>query len=349
MRRIPRLVALALTGGLALTALSLPAAAQPAASSATPTKAQQQQEAATRFKKGLEAYKDADYQAALIEFRRANELAPNFNVLYNIGQVYYLLQDYPGALGAFERYLAEGGSSIPSSRRGDVLKDIEKLKARVANIEIVTTVPDAEITIDDVVVGKSPLSRAIMVSAGRHRVSVSKAGFTTSIRIVEVASGDQPRVPIDPVEIKAALPPPPSDQPRPPEQSPTPPVAATPPPPVPPASRAVPVAGIVVTGGLTVGAVITGVLALGAQSDLATQRTSPAATRDSLDSAQSKTKGLALATDILAGGAIVSLGATLIVGLSGKKEASPQSGFLTLLTGARVGVGPTGARLLGSF
>ena len=49
-----------------------------------PTKAQQQ-EAATRFKKGLDLFKDGDYQASLIEFRRANELAPNYNVLYNIG------------------------------------------------------------------------------------------------------------------------------------------------------------------------------------------------------------------------------------------------------------------------
>ena len=53
---------LALAGALAIAAPSFPAFAQSA-----PTKAQQQ-EAATRFKKGLELFKDGDYQAALIEF-----------------------------------------------------------------------------------------------------------------------------------------------------------------------------------------------------------------------------------------------------------------------------------------
>lgn len=357
----------ALVGGLAITLPAIPAAAQssPAGSSAgraAPTKAQQQ-EAATRFKKGLELFKDGDAQAALIEFRRAYELAPNFNVLYNIGQVSFQLQDYPGALSALERYLAEGGSSVPAGRRGDVQKDIDKLKTRVANVELVTTVPDAEITINDVTVGKTPFTRPILVSAGRRKITVSRPGFTASTKIIEIASGDQLKVPIDPVEIRSA-PPPTSDQPKPAEQPPPSPVVSdggsppAPPPPLAPASRPVPVAGIVVTGGLTVAAVVTGVLALGASSDLATQRTSPSATRDSLDSAQSKTKALALTTDILTGGAVVSLGITLIVGLTGKKEAAPQSGstpkppgsgLRTFLTHASVGAGPGGARFIGSF
>ncbi len=185
-----------------------------------------------------------------------------------------------------------------------------------------------------------------MVGAGRHKITVSKAGFTASTKVVEVASGDQPKVPIDPVEIKSA-PPPSTDQPKPPDQPPTAPVAEPPPPPPPPppASRPVPVAGIVVTSGLTVGAVITGILALNASSNLAAQRASATTTRALLDSAQSQTKGLALATDILTGAAVVSLGVTLIVGLSGKKEA-PTTGLLSNL---RVGVGPTGARILGNF
>src|SRR6516165_10065019 len=135
MRKLPR--SLVFAAALALSSASIPAFAQPAA----PTKAQQQ-EAATRFRKGLDLFKDGDYQAALIEFRRANELAPNFNVLFNIGQVYFQLQDYPNALTALERYLNEGGDRIPASRRAEVARDIDKLKARVANIEITTPVPD---------------------------------------------------------------------------------------------------------------------------------------------------------------------------------------------------------------
>lgn len=351
MRSIHRILALA--GALAIAAPSLPAYAQNA-----PTKAQQQ-EAATRFKKGLELFRDGDYQAALIEFRRANELAPNFNVLYNIGQVYFQLQDYPNALNALERYLSEGGSNIPSSRRADVQRDIDKLHARVANMEFLVTVPDADVAIDDIVVGKSPLPKPIMVSAGRHKITVSKTGFTATTKVVEIASGDSLKVPIDPIEQKVApilIAPDPT---KPAEvvnvtPQPEPPVLPAPPPP-----KSTPVAGIVITSGLAVGAVITGVLALGAKSSLQTEVASPSATRDSLDSAHSKMTGFALATDILVGSAVVAFGVTLYVGLSGpsKKDtpaprasgaAAPPAQPASLPT-LRVGFGADGAKLFGTF
>src|SRR6185369_13528930 len=125
MGRTPRIALLA-----AALALGVPAISSTA--EAAPTK-EQQHEAATRFKKGIELFKEGDYQAALIEFRRANEIAPNYAVLYNIGQVYFQLQDYAGALTALERYLSEGGKNVPTARRTEVEKDIEKLKSRVAN------------------------------------------------------------------------------------------------------------------------------------------------------------------------------------------------------------------------
>ena len=111
-----------------------------------------------------------------------------------------------GALNALQRYLSEGGASVPASRRADVIRDIEKLKARVALIEITTTVPDAEVTIDDLPVGKSPLPKAVMVSAGKHKISVSKPGYTTATKVVEVASGDSPKILVEPVEQKTAPP-----------------------------------------------------------------------------------------------------------------------------------------------
>lgn len=350
MRTLPRLLALA-------AALSLATPAFPVLAQGAPSKAQQA-EAATRFKKGIELYKDGDYQAALIEFRRANELAPNFNVLYNIGQVYFQLQNYPDALHALERYLSEGGNSIPAARRADVQKDIDKLKARVANIEVTTTVPDADVSIDDLVVGKSPLPKPVMVSAGRHRVSVAKAGYTTATKIVEVASGDAPKVLVEPVEQKSATPLPPTEPPRPTEPPKLPPVADTgapppPPPPPPPSSRPVPVPGIVVTSLLTAGAVVTGALALNASSTLKNDRASGSITHDQLSSDATKTTALAIASDVMSGGAIIALGVTLYVGLRKESPSTPASAPAAPVSKAaptvRLGVGGNGVRIFGSF
>ncbi|NUQ75522.1 MAG: PEGA domain-containing protein, partial [Polyangiaceae bacterium] len=184
-----RLIAIATVLGVAFT--SLPADSQPA----QPTK-EARDEAKTRFLKGLELFREGDYQAALIEFRRANELAPNFNVLYNIGQVYFQLTDYPNALVSLERYLSEGGDQISAKRREEVQKDIDKLRARIANLEITTNVPDVDIAIDDVPHGKTPFQKPLMVGAGRHRITASKEGFRSVTKLVEVAGADSLKIPL---------------------------------------------------------------------------------------------------------------------------------------------------------
>ena len=344
----PRPLALCVALALTLPSLSsLPARAE------GPASASAQDEAASRFKKGLELFKEGDYQAALIELRRANELAPNYNVLYNIGQVYFQLQDYPNALHSLERYLAEGGKGVDAKRRAEVEKDIEKLRSRVANLEIAVNVPDAEVTIDDVSAGKSPLPKTVLVGAGRHRIVVSKAGFGSVTRIVEIASAELQKVPVELVETSPVAPDKPAPAPAPPPPPQASPAIAPLEPRRPPA-RAVPVVGWVVTGGLAASAVVTGVLALGASSDLKTQRTSGTATRDDLEGTQSKTKTLALVTDLLTGCAVVAGGVSLYFTLASgaspdtKPSAPKPAGAFSIPT-VNVGVTPGGVTLLGTF
>jgi hypothetical protein len=323
-------------------ALALVAPAAPAFAQSTPTR-EQQQEAATRFKKGLELFKDGDYQAALIEFRRAHELAPNFNVLYNIGQVYFQLQDYANALGALSKYLDDGGGNIPASRRADVTRDVEKLRSRVANVELVCAVPDAEVTIDDVAVGKTPFGKVLVVNVGRHKLVVTKSGFTAATKVIEIASGETMKVLLEPVEQKPATPvappPPPAEGP----------VAPPPAPPEPPAGKPVPVAGIVVSSALAAGAVVTGVLSLTAKTALQDEVKSPTATRDSLDAAKNKLRGFSVATDVLMGSTLIAAGVTLYVGLSGPSKKDAALPAAKRLPELKVGVGPGSLVLHGKF
>src|SRR4051812_31637230 len=62
-----------------------------------------QKEAGTHFQRAVQLYSEADYRAALVEFKRAYELAPHVTVLYNLGQTHYQLQNYAEALNTFER------------------------------------------------------------------------------------------------------------------------------------------------------------------------------------------------------------------------------------------------------
>ncbi len=156
------------------------------------TPASSVKDAGKRFQRGVALYNEADYRAALVEFRRAYEIAPNAAVLYNIGQTYYQLQNYAAALTTLERYLTESGPA--AAHRSEVDATIETLQARVGKIAITTNVADCEITVDDEVMGKTPFSEPILVSIGRRKVTAMREGRAPETRLVDVAAGDTVQV-----------------------------------------------------------------------------------------------------------------------------------------------------------
>ncbi len=169
---------------------SLPALAAPPARGS-------REEAVARWERGKEFFQDGDFAAAVIEFRRAYDLFPNYKILYNIGQVCLEQQDYPCALHNFTKYLADGGSNVAPARATDVQREIDRLNARVAHVTITTVPPGADITVDDMPVGKSPLAAPVVVSAGRRRVSASLRGYLTTSKTIEVGGTEQARLAIE--------------------------------------------------------------------------------------------------------------------------------------------------------
>jgi tetratricopeptide (TPR) repeat protein len=159
------------------------------------------EEAGKHFGRGVSLYDEADYRAALVEFRRAYEIAPNAVVLYNIGETYYQLQNYASALTALERYLAE--SPATAEHRAEVQKTLEILRSRVGKVAITTNVPGCEVTVDDEFVGKTPLAQPVPVSIGRRKITAMRSGLPPDTRFVEVAAGDTAAITLTLEEPKA--------------------------------------------------------------------------------------------------------------------------------------------------
>jgi len=288
-----------------------------------------QAEGRGHFRRGVDFFKEGDYRAALIEFKRAYELAPNYKVLYNLGQTSLELQDYASALRSFEKYLADGGKEIAAARRTQIEGEIERLKKRVARVEVTTNVTDAEVFVDEVSVGKTPLAAPLMVSAGRRKFSAAKSGVTTA-RTVDVAGGDTLTVSLEIVEPTAVVPMPapaqrPADTARPAARLPDtnrPPVTITLPvaPPEPPPSNTALYVGITATGVLAAGTVATGIFALSAKKDFDNTVGRYGVDPQSVSDARSKTKTLALVTDILGGATILAGGVTIILAAGGSSS-----------------------------
>lgn len=295
--------------------------------------------ARAHYTKGLELYDEQAYDAALIEFQRAYDIAPAFKILYNLGLVHRQLNDYAGALRSFRQYLEEGGTKVEPKRRDAVEAEIKKLEGRVAQLEIVANVEDAEVLIDDLEVGETPLERPVLVNAGKRKVTIAKSGYVPVTRVVVVAGGDTKKLEL---ELRSGTAPPPAQSGSSAGGTSKPEKATKPAPADQEPKRKIPWVWWGVTGGLAAGTAVAGVLALGAQRDLDDKKAAPAKKQE-LDDAASKTRTLAIVTDVLLGCTVVAGAYSAYLTFGPQKEQPPTQARL------RVGVGPGQLSLGGDF
>ncbi|HTE43762.1 MAG TPA: PEGA domain-containing protein, partial [Gemmatimonadaceae bacterium] len=261
------------------------------------------EEARTRYSRGLKLFDEGNTVAARVEFERAYELAPSYRILYNIGLCYKKTNDYVEALRAFERYLSDGGDEIPEERRTAVNKEIQDLKPNIATVSITTNVPGANITVDDVPVGQTPIAQKVLINPGRRKITATKTGMFPATKSVVFAGSDVEMVNLELVDLPKRE------------------VAQQ--------EKEIPVAAYIgwgITGALAIGAGVTGVLALKANADQndAVDRQSATARAD-IDDAHSKTRSFSIAADVLTGAAVVAGGISLYLTLHKSEKSSTQT------------------------
>jgi hypothetical protein len=290
-------------------------------------------EASERFRSGVQFYKDGDFTAAQVEFKRAYELSPNWRVLYNLGQTSRDLKDYAAALSAFEQYLREGGKDVPPPRKKDVTGWIAELKNKVGTITVTANVEGAELLLDDAKIGVAPLAAPVIVNVGRHKFSATRAGYRPVQRAIEVAGQQAASVALElaPLDDQQAAAPGRPDAPT----STTTTIVVE-------SKRSVaPWITLAVTGAAAVATGVLGGLALGAHGDLKKELSTFPGDAGRIKAAQDKTRSLAIGADVAGAVTIVGAVATgvlFVIGSGGSKER-----------GTSVAVSPTGVLVNGSF
>ncbi|NOU31408.1 MAG: PEGA domain-containing protein, partial [Polyangiaceae bacterium] len=316
---------LSLRAPLALAAVlasALPSAAKAAEPDAT-------EEGRTRFRRGVELFHEGDYRNVLIEFNRAYAIAPQFKILYNIGQTCFELQDYACALRSLRDYRAAADSSVSASRRAETDAQIAQLQARVAYVTVETNVPGAEISVDDLLVGKAPLTAPLLVSAGRRRFSAASEGKPQINHVVDVAGGESTKVRFDfPAEKTPAA------------AGPTAPPRARPPSPSRPPSSAPFWISIGISSTLAAGAATFGLLALRSDRDADRALDVFPTNTGAIESAQAKSTRFALVADILGAAAIVGVASSIYFGVRLASSGGPKP---TELRAGASGLGLSGA------
>ncbi len=199
----------------AQTTEPVPAAEGEAAAVADGSSEGPKKEASARFRRGVELFQEGAYRAALVEFEKAYEIAPDYRLLYNIGQTKLQLQDYLGATQSYENYLTQGGSEVPTARRDDVEKQLESLRERVGRIAINANKDGAEIFVDDMRVGMTPMAGTVSVNVGQHRVYGKARDGSTDTEVIDVAGGELKEVKLKLIapQLAVAVDAPPEDEP----------------------------------------------------------------------------------------------------------------------------------------
>lgn len=292
------------TAGVLVAAMLAPSVAL-AASPVVPPTTDQMAEARRRYDRALELSDEGNYDEALLELQRAYALAPTYRLLYNLGVVSAAVHDYVKAIDYFNRYLSEGGFEIDPARITEVQGQLERMRARIAKVSIAVSIPNADVSIDDVSIGKSPIVGPLTINSGRHRISASLPGYFPATSVIEVAGNDNKTVSLTLLRATSAEKP----------------------------SHPIPWLGWGITAVLAGGTIVTGVLALNASSSYDNTVNTYGVSDSDVNSSYRKMRALSVSSDILLVGTVIAAGVSFYLTIKPVKNPKPTTGLRLTPTG----------------
>ena len=152
-------------------------------------------EAADRFDHGLRLFNEGDNLGALLEFKRAYELSGERSILVNVGLVYAEMGRPVEAVEALDKALAQP-AGIPEAQVERGRRVREEQNTRIGRLLVTTSLP-AQIEIDNLVVGRTPLAAPISVASGLRLLAVVAPGQVPVHQEVAISGGQQAEVNVE--------------------------------------------------------------------------------------------------------------------------------------------------------
>jgi hypothetical protein len=193
---------------LAIFGATSVAGAQPAP---TPEEVQQAQ---VRWNEGKAYFDAGNFEAARVAFKQAYTVFPHAAFLQNLGEAELRTGRPVEAARHFTAFLRAGNTGSPAQREL-AKKSLAKASEKLGSIIITTNVDDAEIRVDDELVGRSPLgSMAWYVEPGRHVVTVRRDGYLDGTERIDVPIGPPRSVLVRVQRLISGTSEPPADEPK---------------------------------------------------------------------------------------------------------------------------------------
>jgi tetratricopeptide (TPR) repeat protein len=138
---------------------------------------------------GVVLFKEEDMAGALEKFERAHELARDHRLLWNVALCEKNLRRYARMLATLRRLEEEGGDALTAQDRQDIADLVKATETLVSRLEITASEPGAEVFVDDVAVGTTPLPAPVPVDIGARRIRIAKPGFKDFARTETIGGG----------------------------------------------------------------------------------------------------------------------------------------------------------------
>lgn len=153
-------------------------------------------DARAAFDRGLALHDAKDGSAALAQFLIAYELSREPRLLVNLAVVERDLGHYARGLTLLGRALEEGAGALSGAEKAKIRRSMAAFRALTAPLSAQSDPPGADVFVDGVQLGKTPLPADSRIDLGRRRIVMKLTGHRESEQSLEVTG---------PVELSLAL------------------------------------------------------------------------------------------------------------------------------------------------
>jgi hypothetical protein len=138
--------------------------------------------------RGVDAFRNGDYDAARLAFAECYQLMPKSDVLRNLSISEIQSGHYVSAARHLSLLLAAPGE-LQGNVREEATHRLAQAEAEIGQLSISVDVTGAEIGVDGAVIGRSPLEGNWYIEPGQHEITVSKPGYPVESRQVFALAG----------------------------------------------------------------------------------------------------------------------------------------------------------------
>jgi hypothetical protein len=145
------------------------------------------------YESGKQLFGFADFTGALIKFQAAYDVARDPRLLFNMATCESKLHHYAKSLVLMQRYLKDSGALLSDQDKAEATAAVAAFTPLTSTLTV-TSEPGATVTLDDQVLGTTPLDPQT-VDIGVHKLRVSKPEFHDFTSDLTVSGGTAVAVP----------------------------------------------------------------------------------------------------------------------------------------------------------